>query len=176
MLRGPIGFGFSPCLFLDSISVDDSGGIRTGTGTVGDIDRQVYHASFDLFYNNAQNIWFSWQDFRAEPANNSQPPVKFGFVLYYIEFALIFARLTNKETNFLYQYQCKRSIINSPMLKNLRLEKSRKWHRFFETLQKNLSNDTAFLIICPFLSFIGPIYADRFTGHKFIQSATLNNL
>jgi hypothetical protein len=41
MLRSPTGFGFSPCLCLDSISVDDSGGIRPGTGTVGDTDRQV---------------------------------------------------------------------------------------------------------------------------------------
>ncbi len=41
VLHGPTGFGFSPCFFLDSFSVDDSRGIRTGTGTVGDIDRQV---------------------------------------------------------------------------------------------------------------------------------------
>jgi hypothetical protein len=37
-----------PVLFLDSISVDDSRGIRTGTGTVGNIDRQV---KFRLFKN-----------------------------------------------------------------------------------------------------------------------------
>jgi hypothetical protein len=58
VLHGPTEFGFSPCLCLDSISVDDSRRIRTGTGTVGDIDRQVYHISFDLFYNNAKIPYF----------------------------------------------------------------------------------------------------------------------
>ncbi len=48
VLPGPTGFGFSPCLCLDSISVDDSRGIRTGTGTVGDTDRQVkFHFIFN---------------------------------------------------------------------------------------------------------------------------------